>query len=395
MDAIERCRLLAQFTEETGAITRTFLSAPMHAVHECVGGWMEQAGLGVTVDHAGNIRGVYPALRAGAPRLIIGSHLDTVPHAGAFDGILGVVLGIALIERLDARRLPFAIEVVGFSEEEGVRFGVPFIGSRAFIGDIDDALLARIAPAITDFGLDPTRIGEARAANDALGYLEFHIEQGPVLESLKYPLGVVQAIAGQSRYQAIFSGKAGHAGTTPMELRHDALAGAAEWIATVESIGKKTPDLVATVGRLKIEPGAANVIAGTARASLDVRHAQDAVRKKAAEEMIASAKQLAARRGLTVEFEQRMDQPAVAMNPELTSMLEQAVGTVGHPIHRMTSGAGHDAMVVATKVPAAMLFLRSPGGLSHHPDETVLVEDVEAALAVGLQFLEQWESRHA
>ena len=394
-DVIGRCRLLAESSEEPVFTTRTFLSEPTHAVHAHLRAWMEQAGMSVFTDHAGNLRGLYPSDRNPAPRLFIGSHLDTVPRAGAFDGILGVVLGVALIERLGGRRLPFAIEVIGFSEEEGVRFGVPFIGSRALIGDVDDQLLDRIGAAIAAFGLDPTRIGEARASDDALGYLEFHIEQGPVLESLDLPLGIVEAIAGQSRFDVLFEGQANHAGTTPMNLRRDALAGAAEWITTVEREARAIPGAVATVGRLSVSPGAGNVIPATAGASLDVRHAQDAVRRDLVARLLRCAEQIAASRCLQVSSEQRLDQPAVAMDSALTQLLERAVAMTGRTVHRMPSGAGHDAMIVARRMPVAMLFLRSPGGISHHPDESVLPEDVGAALEVGMQFLDALEKRHA
>lgn len=392
---IERCRLLAKATEEPGFITRTFLSEPMHAVHAHLRDWMEQAGMSVSVDHAGNLRGVYAAAESSTPRLYIGSHLDTVPHAGAFDGILGVVLGVALVERLRGRRLPFAIEVIGFSEEEGVRFGVPFIGSRAFIGDIDDALLARISGAIAAFGLDPSRIGEARCGDNAIGYLEFHIEQGPVLECLDVSLGIVDAIAGQSRFDVTFDGHANHAGTTPMHLRRDALAGAAEWIAAVEREAHSVPGAVATVGRVDISPGATNVIAGCVTASLDVRHTDDSVRQELVAGLLQRARAIAASRCLNFCHEPRLDQPAVAMDPALMQMLERAVAEAGRAVHYMSSGAGHDAMIVARRMPAAMLFLRSPDGISHHPDETVLSEDVDAALETGMQFLKQLEQRHA
>ena len=394
MNVVERCRLLAQFSEQPGVTTRTFLSEPMHAVHARLRGWMEMAAMSVSVDHAGNLRGVYPSDRSGAPRLFIGSHLDTVPRAGAFDGIFGVVLGVALIERLDGRRLPFEIEVIGFSEEEGVRFGVPFIGSRALIGEIDDQLLATIADAVTAFGLDPQRIHKARAGDDALGYLEFHIEQGPVLESLGLPLGIVETIAGQSRLDVLFEGHANHAGTTPMNLRHDALAGASEWIGAVEREARSVPGSVATVGRVSVSPGASNVIPGSAATSLDVRHAADAVRRELVTRLLRCAEQIAASRCLTVSWEQRLDQAAVAMDSVLVESLERAVASTGRPVHRMPSGAGHDAMIVARRMPAAMLFLRSPGGISHHPDEAVLTEDVDAALEVGMRFLEELERYH-
>jgi allantoate deiminase len=329
------------------------------------------------VDAVGNLRGVYGP----EPRLMIGSHLDTVPHAGPFDGILGVTIAIALVER----RPPSGVEVAAFSEEEGVRFGVPFIGSRALVGSpvMDDAVLT----AIREFGLDPAKIPEAAIDGGVAGYLEFHIEQGPVLESLGLPLGVVEAIAGQSRWEVRFQGQANHAGATPMALRRDALACAAEWIGLVEHTAQTTGGLVATVGAVEVQPGADNVIAGSARASLDVRHALDEVRECALKAILDGAECIARRRNLAVQCAPRLRQPAVALHFDA---VEKAVESAGYPVHRMVSGAGHDAMILAQKAPASMLFLRSPGGISHHPDESVLAEDVDAALAVGAQFLKTW-----
>ena len=397
-EVIERCRQLAAYTEEPGHITRTFLSDPMHRVHADLRTWMEQAGMNVQVDAVGNLRGYYGGVTAAVPKLIVGSHLDTVPHAGAFDGILGVVLGVALVKALGGRRLGFGIEVVGFSEEEGVRFGFPFIGSRALVGSLDDSLLARrdlggtsVADAIRAFGLDPTAVGEARVTGATLGYLEFHIEQGPVLESFNLPLGVVTSIAGQSRLEVRFEGKANHAGTTPMHLRRDALAGASEWIGAVEREATAVPSLVATVGKIAARPGAGNVIAGSVRMSLDVRHTNNEVRAEAVSRLLDSAQQIAARRGLVASSEIRLDQAAVAMDARLIEMLGCAVQAAGYADHRMHSGAGHDAMVMAERMPAAMLFLRSPGGISHHPDEAVLEADVAGALAVSLKFVDQLE----
>jgi allantoate deiminase len=395
-DVIARCRALARYTERQGTITRTFLSEPMRAVHADVGAWMSAAGMAVTVDAAGNIRGLYAGASAESPRLFIGSHLDTVPDAGAFDGILGVILGISLVESLAGRRFPFAIEVVGFSEEEGVRFGVPFIGSRALAGTLDAELLGRIdadgasvTDAITRFGLDPTRLHAARTAEGAIGYLEFHIEQGPVLDRLGLSLGIVHAIAGQTRADIVFAGTSGHAGTTPMTARADALAAAAEWITEVEQEGFATPGLVATVGRIDARPGAANVIAGQCLTSLDVRHVDDGVRAEAIGRLQEVLHQLATRRGVGVNWTTRLDQPAVPMTPSLVDPLTRAVQRTGAPTLQMSSGAGHDAMVMATRMPVAMLFLRSPGGISHHPDETVREEDVEAALAAARFLIEE------
>jgi len=376
------CRELALCTEEPGRTTRTFLSPPMREVHRLLGQWMESLGVRVTVDAAGNLRGLHGNPRA--PRLLIGSHLDTVPDAGAFDGVLGVVLGIAMIES----RPRMAVEVVGFSEEEGVRFGLPFIGSRALAGTLDRAALDRVADAIRAFGLDPAEIPAARLARETVAHLEFHIEQGPVLESLGLPLGVVDAIAGQSRFLLTFEGRANHAGTTPMSLRRDALAAAAEWIARVESMANRTAGLVATVGSLDVAPNAGNVIPGRVRASLDVRHGCDRQRQVAAQSLLAVAAEICARRGIALTHETRLDQPAVIMNAELVAMLTQDVE------HRMTSGAGHDAMILAPHVPSIMLFLRSPGGISHHPGESVLPEDVEAAIDAGRRFIERLEAKH-
>jgi len=389
---IERCRTLAGFTEEPGFTTRTFLSAPMRQVHARVRSWMEEAGMRVRVDDAGSIRGCYEARTADAPRLYIGSHLDTVPRAGAFDGILGVVMGIALVGGLHGRRFGFHIEVIGFSDEEGVRFGVPFIGSRALVGDLGEDLVA-IREAIREFGLDPARLGLACADDAAIGFVEFHIEQGPVLEELGYPVGLVDAIAGQSRLTVVFHGKANHAGTTPMGLRRDALAGAAEWVVAVERTASRIAGMVATVGQVEVHAGASNVIPGEVSVSLDARHAENSVRRGAVESMAAAAREIAARRGLRVSIEPQLDQASVAMDAGLTGMLERAVAGSGLPVHRMISGAGHDAMIMARRMPAAMLFLRSPGGVSHHPDETVLAEDVAAGLRVGLGFLEELEGR--
>ncbi len=398
-EAVARCRRLANYSEEPGFTTRTFLSAPMRAVHRDIREWMERAGMRVAIDAAGNIRGVWDGNKEGAPRLVIGSHLDTVPRAGAFDGILGVVLGIALVEEVARRGSKLRIEVAGFSEEEGVRFGVPFIGSRALAGQLDEELLSRrdaagvsITDAIRAYGLDPAKIPDAKMDARAAGYLEIHIEQGPVLESRELALGVVEAIVGQSRLRVTFEGRANHAGTTPMALRRDALAGAAEWIGAVEREAGATPGLVATVGMVDVAPGAGNVIAGTVHASLDVRHADDEIRHRATDRLLACANQIASRRGLSLRSETRLDQAAVALDPGLTGKLESAVAGAGYPVYRMNSGAGHDAMVLAPKVPSAMLFLRSPGGLSHHPDESVLTEDVAAAIAAGVNFLESYAS---
>ena len=395
-EVIARCRKLASFSEDAGGTRRTFLSAPMRDCHREIAGWLEPLGAQVRVDAVGNLRGFYPGASPGAPRILVGSHLDTVPNAGAFDGILGVVLAVGLVESLDGMKLPFGIEVVGFSEEEGVRFGVPFIGSRALVGRVDEELLGRkdehgvsVRKAIQDFGLNPDEISKAMLSDDVLAYTEFHIEQGPVLENLGRPLGVVEAIVGQNRLQFTFSGQANHAGTTPMNLRHDALAAAAEWILAVENLAQRTPGIVATVGFVGAKPGATNVIAGEACATLDIRHASDRERTEALDELIRQAESSAARRGVTVKWRALLAQHAVAMDPFLAEQIEHAIQKAGCEPHRMASGAGHDAMILAEKVPAAMIFLRTPGGVSHDPAESVHLDDVARALECGQHLLTQ------
>jgi len=396
---IGRCQRLASFSEDSDSTRRTFLSPPMHACHQEIARWMEPLDAQVRIDAAGNFRAVYPAAQPNAPRLLIGSHLDTVPNAGAYDGVLGVVLAVALLEELRGRRLSFAIEVIGFSEEEGVRFGAPFIGSRALVGRLDHELLGAfdkrgisVQKAIESFGLNPADISQAALDKDVVGYLEFHIEQGPVLETLNLPLAAVEAIAGQSRLEFTFLGHANHAGTTPMHLRRDAIAGAAEWIVTVERVAQELSGLVATVGKIEAEPGATNVIASEAKLSLDVRHSSDEIRSRATNSLIHQAREIAAHRGLSVRESTKLNQRAVAMDPFLVGEIERAIVKTGCTPHRMVSGAGHDAMILAEKVPSAMIFLRSPGGISHDPAESVSQEDVEKAIACGMHLLDQLAS---
>jgi allantoate deiminase len=355
---------------------------------------MEALGMTIQIDAAGNLRGLWQPASPGGKRLLIGSHIDTVPNAGAFDGVLGVALALECVEIAQELALPLAIEVIAFSEEEGVRYGSPFLGSRAVAGRFDNTLLKltdaeciSMEAAMRSFGLDPGKIGEAAMDADAAAFLEIHIEQGPVLEAEDLPVAAVTAIVGQTRLNLTFGGHANHAGTTPMHLRRDALTAAAEWISEVEAVARRTGGLVATVGRVTVEPNAGNVVPGLVQVSLDVRHAHDETRGSFVEELVTRARAIATSRGLTIERTDRLDQPAVPMDERLTSFLIDAIEAAGYPVKTMPSGAGHDAMVMAARLPAAMLFLRSPGGISHHPAETVLEDDVEAALNVGREFL--------
>jgi allantoate deiminase len=383
-------------TEEPGRITRRYLTPPVHNVHAHLRWRMESLGMASQVDAAGNLRGFWHPEGATGKRLILGSHVDTVPDAGAYDGVLGVMLALEWVQLAQELKAPFPIEIIAFSEEEGVRFGVPFLGSLAAAGTFDPTLLAlkdadgvSLEAAIRAFGLDPAQIGSAAVDADALGFVEIHIEQGPVLETEELSVAVVEGIVGQTRLEFRFSGQANHAGTTPMRLRRDALAAAAEWMTEVESLALAKDGLVATVGKLAVEPDAANVIPGAVTASLDVRHLRDSTRARCATALTDQAIAIAEGRGITVDCVRVLDQPSVRMDDQLTSWLLEAVEAAGFPGKTLPSGAGHDAMIMAARVPASMLFLRSPGGISHHPAEAVLEEDVEAALLVGRKFLER------
>lgn len=400
---VARCRELALVTDVEGQTTRTFLSPAMHRANALVASWAPS--VTPRIDAAGNLRLRRAGTDPAAGVLVIGSHLDTVPNAGAFDGPMGVVVGLEVLER--SGPTPFAIEVIGFSEEEGVRYGVPFIGSRAVVGTLSDELLARrdaqgktIGDALTllaasspvatlsgsapdlSTALDACKVSNVRA------YLEVHIEQGPVLEARDLPLGVVDAIVGQSRLLLHFTGATNHAGTTPMDLRHDALAAAAEWVSAVEATARGDSALVATVGRLEVTPNAGNVIPGAVLASLDVRHPSDARRSSVVAELLARAEGAAVSRGVTLRVEPKLDQAAAPMDPRLVAILDAAARRSGAAPLTMPSGAGHDAMVLAPHMPCAMLFVRSPGGLSHHPNESVITEDVELAVQSTLAFVD-------
>jgi allantoate deiminase len=392
---IERCRELARITDVPGETTRLFLSPATHTAHSLLLSWMRSAGLEARVDDIGNLRAVRHAAHARAPTLLLFSHIDTVPNAGAFDGPLGVLLGLAAIEQLGASPLPFHIELIALSEEEGVRFAFPFLSSLALTSQLAPEHLARtdtngisVAEAIRDFGLDAGRIPASCALPpNTFAALEVHIEQGPVLDTANESIAVVQGIIGQSRLQFTFEGHANHAGTTPMALRHDALAAAAQWIVAVEGYATNDDPLVATVGRIEALPGGINIIPGRVHASLDLRHPDDAVRREAVSTLEAAAHQAGASRGVRATVALQSEQATVRMNPRLTQQLQQAAQRTGHDARTMFSGAGHDAMILTPHVPTTMLFVRSPGGLSHHPEETIREEDVDAALATTLELI--------
>lgn len=394
---------LGHITDEPGRLTRTFLSPAMRRANKFVGDCMNAAGLDVREDSVGNLIGRYASANPKARTLLLGSHLDSVRDAGRFDGPLGVLLPVVALAELKVRgvALPFHVEVLGFSEEEGVRFASAYLGSEGYTGRLKESTLkladadgVTVRQALEAFGGKFVLPKPAHKRGDLLGYVEVHIEQGPVLETRKLAVGVVSAIAGQSRFKLTWTGKAGHAGTTPMALRQDALAGAAEFMAGVEAIARRTPGLVATVGSLAVAPGAANVIPGQVMHTLDVRHADDRVRRQGLMAIGRLATKIARRRNLRRAWQRTQENGAVVCSPALTARLAQSVKAVQGKSLSLVSGAGHDGVVMSALTPVAMLFVRCRGGLSHHPDEYASPKDLAVALAVMTDFLERLAKDH-
>lgn len=386
-ELLARADELASISEEPGRLTRRFATPALARAGDLVAGWLEAAGLTVRRDAVGNVIG--RSVGEGRP-LVLGSHLDTVPNAGRYDGQLGVLAALAVVERLDAGGKPLAtpVEVVAFADEEGARFGVPYLGSTAYAGVFDPAWLElvdgdgiRLADAVRAAGGDAAEIGRTPLP-DLAGYIEVHIEQGPVLEREELPVGVVTAIAGQTRANVTLRGQAGHAGTLPMTGRRDALAAAAEVVLVAERIGRGTDGLVSTVGALVVEPGASNVVPGEATLTLDVRHAADAAREAALAALRQEIERLVGVREIEMSWEVVQEANAVGLDPRLRERLAEAIAAQGLPVRALSSGAGHDAVVLSRICPAAMLFVRCAGGISHDPRESVSEADVAVALDV-------------
>jgi allantoate deiminase len=385
------CDALAEFTDAPGQITRFFLSPATKRLHGWLTQRMARAGMSVRVDALGNVIGHYAAADASPNSrvLIFGSHIDTVVNAGRYDGPLGVMLAIAVVESFCGARLPFAIEVIAFSEEEGTRFHTPYLGSAAVSGQFERRWLnlvdrhgITLANAITTFGLDLTTL-PAAAYDPArvIAYLEAHIEQGPLLEQNGWPVAVITSLAGQSRMRFRFIGRSGHAGTLPMEARADALAAAAEFVLATESLARRTPGLRATVGMLEVGPNVRNVVPSDAVCSLDIRHPSDTERRRAVDSLLQTAHIAGKSRDVAFHCEAADEQPAVACDSNLRRYLSTAIKSAGYPDGETFSGAGHDLVMMSRLCPSAMLFVRHPG-VSHHPSESVAVEDVAVALDV-------------
>jgi allantoate deiminase len=416
-----RCDALGAITDEPGRLTRTFHSPAMQRANALVGDWMREVGLDVREDAAFNLLGRWSSPSPRARTLLLGSHLDTVRDAGKYDGPLGVLVALAAVQHLRASAaastpnggstasrggtagrgstaggetasggatagdgglaLPFHVEIAGFSDEEGVRYQTTYLGSRAMAGTLSRGDLARVE----EKGIEQAR----RRRGELIGYVEAHIEQGPVLEQQNLPVAVVSAIAGQSRIRVDLHGRAGHAGTTPMDLRQDALCGAAEVVLEAERCG-----VIATVGQMTVAPGASNVIPGQVTLSLDVRHASDTRREAAVRRLHAATQAIARRRALRAVWTVVQETLSVRCDPTLTRLLATSVARQGaggaadeRSVLRLPSGAGHDAAAMAAICPVAMLFVRCKAGLSHHPDESVKRADVAVAIGVLADFI--------
>jgi allantoate deiminase len=391
-DVLTRAEELGGISEEPDRLVRRFGTPALAHAAERVAGWMEEAGLTVRRDAVGNVIGDTPG---DEPPFVLGSHLDTVPNAGRYDGPLGILVGLAAVERLvaEGERPPAPVQVVAFADEEGTRFGTSYLGSAAYTGGFEREWLELVdddgitlAEAMRAAGGDP----EAAVAADAprlAGYLEVHIEQGPVLERERLPVAVVSAVAGQTRVRVVVRGEAGHAGTLPMDSRRDALAAAAEVVLAVERVGRSTDGLVATVGAMSLSPNVGNVVPGEVVLLLDARHADDAVRGRAAAAIRAEVEKIASARRVAASWTVRYDTPAIELAPELRRRLGSAIAAAGQPVWTLVSGAGHDAVVLSRICPAAMLFVRCAGGISHDPRESVDEADVAVALDVVERFL--------
>ncbi len=403
-EIVGRIEELSAISETSGSLTRVFLTREHRAAAELLLGWMRSAGMRAHLDAIGNICGRYEGEQPGMPCLMLGSHYDSVRDAGKWDGPLGLITAISCVADLNRRRarLPFAIEVVGFADEEGVRFASTLLGSRAVAGTFDESVLGKLDAAgismheaIARFGLDPDHVGRAaRTRAELLAYVELHIEQGPVLEGLNLSVGVVSAIAGATRLAANLTGMAGHAGTVPMPLRRDALAGAAECIVEIEEFCRTDEGgLVGTVGYVHAKPGATNVIPGYVSFTIDIRAPTDAHRKRAVTDIVRRIENIAKRRKLALQIDVTHENRTVPCAPWLKHQVADAIAAEGFRVFELPSGAGHDGMAMIDIADIGMIFVRCRGGVSHHPDEHVDKADVEAGARVLLRLIENFRQQ--
>jgi len=403
-EIVGRINELATISETPEHLARIFLTREHRIAAELILTWMREAGMRAHLDAIGNVCGHYEGTSPGLPCLMLGSHYDTVRDAGKWDGPLGLITAISCVADLNrrGRRPPFAIEITGFADEEGVRFASTLLGSRAVAGTFDESVLngrdrdgASMRDALREFGLDPDHIGAAaRARRELLAYLELHIEQGPVLEAQNLPVGVVTAIAGATRLAARLTGMAGHAGTVPMALRRDALTGAAECIGSIEQFCRTDANgLVGTVGYIHAEPGATNVIPGQVSFTIDIRAPTDGHRQRAVADIVRQIEAIASRRELALQLDVTHENRTAPCAPWLKAQIAQAIAAEGFPVFELPSGAGHDGMAMIDIADVGMVFVRCRGGISHHPDEHVELADADVGARVLLRVIENFRAR--
>ena len=402
-EIVGRINQLAAISEVPQHLARIFLTREHRTAAELIMGWMRSAGMTAHLDAIGNVCGRYEGDRPGLPCLMLGSHYDTVRDAGKWDGPLGLITAISCVGDLArrGRRFPFAIEVIGFADEEGVRFASTLLGSRAVAGTFVESALAvkdetgvSMRRALIEFGLDPEHIGAAaRSRRELYAYIELHIEQGPVLEAHNLPVGVVTAIAGATRLAARLTGMAGHAGTVPMRLRQDALTGAAECIGAIEEFCRTDEGgLVGTVGYIHAMPGATNVIPGQVSFTIDIRAPTDAHRKRAVTDIVRQIEAIARRRKLSLQVDVTHENRTVPCAPWLKQQVAEAIEAEGFAVFELPSGAGHDGMAMIDIADVGMIFVRCRGGISHHPDEHVELADADAGARVLLRLVENFRA---
>ncbi|MDH5355914.1 MAG: M20 family metallo-hydrolase [Gammaproteobacteria bacterium] len=395
---MQRLDVIAGYSKAGPGVSRFPFTAEHEGALTLLREWMTKAGLEVSLDDSGTLIGRREGSET-SRTLLLGSHQDSVPQGGKYDGIFGIVLSITCLEYLKHQQLPYAIEVLAFADEEGVRFPTALMGPRALAGTFDPDVLGMqdkdgvtLTDALQNFGLEAENIvALKRNSDDILGFIETHIEQGPVLESKGAPVGIVTAICGIERWMVKITGRAAHAGTTPMDLRYDALAAAAELISYVENLCLETEALVGVVGWLNVVPNAVNAVPGEVDLSIELRSSTDQVRVNAGLGLKAFLQQLADRRGLTASSERTYSQSAVQCGGELSDRLEEAAKAIGLKAPRLMSGATHDASAMSDLSRVAMLFVRCLNGVSHHGDESITSEDAGIAADVLIRFLEGFE----
>jgi len=405
-EIVGRIKELGEISEVPEHLARFFLTREHRAAADLILTWMRSAGMSAHLDPIGNVCGRYEGEQPALPCLMLGSHYDTVRDAGRWDGPLGLITAISCVADLHkrGRRLPFAIEVTGFADEEGVRFASTLLGSRAVAGTFDARVLnaqdntgLSMRDALVQFGLDPEHVGAAaRGRRELHAYIELHIEQGPVLEIEQLPVGVVTAISGATRLAASLTGMAGHAGTVPMRLRRDALAGAAECIVAVEEFCRSDGDgLVGTVGYVNAMPGATNVIPGQVSFTIDIRAPTDPHRMRAVSDLVRQIEDIAGRRKLALQLDVTHENRTVPCAPWLKAQVAEAIAAEGLGVFELSSGAGHDGMAMIDIADVGMIFVRCRGGISHHPDEHVELADADAGARVLLRLVENFRPRNA